>query len=382
MQVSTENEFFQFKRKDRFFIVELKKAHGVLSSTHIHGGYTEHLSHVANHQACEGSGHEERHQLISTLGIEKYHQQSCAEAGLNPNTSALMSTAADMQYTSVVAESFGEDQVTVMTTAGVQGNAVCAGDTASWFEKDHQFYHISDANRVPAQGTINSMIFFNSSLPQGALVGACTTATEAKSAALKMLAIPSRYSNALATGTGTDQIVLAAPLNSAIARSSAGKHNKLGEILAIAVIKSIHQALEWQNGLMASGTRNLFHALGRFGINEENLFESLNEKLEAKDSELLIKNKLSLVHDPHVSGCAYAIAAVIDRYLAGALPIHTSSDLLNQQFALLASAIAAKPPLYVTFKAELDQIYPVHDLAKLYKPLATAITIGWMQKWS
>ena len=56
--------------------------------------------------------------------------------------------------------------------------------------------------------------------------------TEAKSAALADLAVPSRYSPTIATGTGTDQFCLAAPLEPGRrARESTSPHVKLGEII-------------------------------------------------------------------------------------------------------------------------------------------------------
>ena len=35
------------------------------------------------------------------------------------------------------------------------------------------------------------------------------------------------------------------------------------------------EALRWQNGLEASYTRGVFHALGRFGVTEATVFEDI-----------------------------------------------------------------------------------------------------------
>ena len=43
---------------------------------------------------------------------------------------------------------------------------------------------------------------------------------------------------------------------------------KLGEIIGVAVRDATLEALRWQNGLEASYTRGLCHALGRYGVTE------------------------------------------------------------------------------------------------------------------
>ena len=68
-------------------------------------------------------------------------------------------------------------------------------------------------------GTINTMLLINRPLTPAALARAVVTMTEGKSAALQRLAVPSKLHVDLATGTGTDQSCVAAPLVRARARS-------------------------------------------------------------------------------------------------------------------------------------------------------------------
>ena len=56
------------------------------------------------------------------------------------------------------------------------------------------------------------MLLVNRPMTAAALARAIVTMTEGKSAALQRLAVPSCYSADLATGTGTDQFCVAAPL--------------------------------------------------------------------------------------------------------------------------------------------------------------------------
>lgn len=50
---------------------------------------------------------------------------------------------------------------------------------------------------------------------------------------------------------------------------------KLGELIGLAVRDATIEALRWQNGLEASDTRGVFHALGRYGLKEATFFEDI-----------------------------------------------------------------------------------------------------------
>ncbi len=116
-----------------------------------------------------------------------------------------MGTAANMNYASVVQRRDNSTLVTAIVTAGVQGNATCAGDPATWRETDNGWEKVP-----PIDGTINTELLVNHSLAEGALARSVVTMTEAKTAALLELSISSLYSKNLATGTGTDQFYVAA----------------------------------------------------------------------------------------------------------------------------------------------------------------------------
>jgi len=156
------------------------------------------------------------------------------------------------------------------------------------------------------------MLLVNHPLTEGALARALMTMTEAKTAALRRLAVRSLYSPDDATGTGTDQCCLAAPLGEATPLTSAGPHVKLGELIGLAVRDATLEALRWQNGLEASYTRGIFHALGRRGLRESSFFEDIAPKITQRELELLRRNSKSVFYEPLVSAAAYAIAAVLD----------------------------------------------------------------------
>jgi adenosylcobinamide amidohydrolase len=368
-----DNSGFTLWRRGRFLTAHLKAPHLALTTSQTNGGQTEHLRYLVNHQGSEGRGHAGRHHDAATRDPAEYHRATCAEAGAPPAETALMGTAANMQNAAVREESFEEVSVCAVVTAGVQGNAGRAGDPAKWHEGSAEWQPV---HAVP--GTINTMVIFNWPLSPAALTRAVATMTEAKSAVLQELAVGSRYSQGLATGTGTDQYCLAAPLDAARkAKTWTGKHGKLGEILALAVMAALREALRWQNGLDAARTRNLVHALGRFGLEEARLLAAMESRLSAQDAQLLRDNFQAVMHEPQCAGAAYALAAILDRLAYEGLPAAAGRELIVNQAALLAASMAAKPGSFAAFRTTLAEgTEPLPELA------AKALALGWREKWS
>ena len=364
---------FAAHRYGRFLVAELPEPHRVVSTSACGGGQREDLRFLANHQSCEATDDRERHERIASLGPVAYHETVCREMGVDPAATALMGTAANMAYAVHRSGAFDDLRVDVFATAGVAGNAARAGDPAVWTETGDGW------RRIAARpGTINTMLLLACPVTPAALARAVVTMTEAKSAALAELAVPSRYSPTIATGTGTDQFCVAAPLDPAHPpKTSTGPHAKLGEIIGVAVRDAIKEALRWQNGLEASYTRGLFHALGRFGLTEARAMERLADLLPGPRYELLDKNRRAVFYDPGVSAAAHALAAVLDRLAFGTLPAGTAGEALRQQAACLACALAARPEEWPAFRAELAGAPddPV-DLA------LRAVALGWNAKWT
>jgi adenosylcobinamide amidohydrolase len=369
---------FRLVRSGRFVVAELLVPHRVLSTSARNGGQREGLRFLVNHQSCEGTDHRERHAVI--MGNAEYHDLACREIEIDPALAAMMQTAANMNYAAVLAASDSDVTVTAVVTAGVHGNAACAGDPASWRETETGWEKVAvEAGTVA--GTINTMLLINHALTEGALARAVITMTEAKSAALQRLAVRSLYSADFATGTGTDQYCVAARLEAdgggGKAFISTSPHSKLGELIGVTVRDATLEALRWQNGLEASSTRLLFHALGRYGVREADFFNELAPLLSERELELLKKNFQSVVYEPKVSAAAYAIAAVLDRIRVGTLPASAARDIFRQQLATMASSLAAKPDDWSEFYARLGDVDPEQAARGVY----AAIALGWSHKW-
>jgi adenosylcobinamide amidohydrolase len=344
----------------------------VLSTSAINGGQTDHVRFLVNHQSCEGAGHLDLHREIVELGHAGYHARVCEAASVPPGDTAMMGTAANMHYAAVVTEADEGVEATAVVTAGVEGNATCAGDPAHWRETD------AGMEKVPAYaGTINTMLLLNRPLTVSAQARAVVTMTEGKSAALQRLAVPSRQSPDLATGTGTDQYCLAAPIRDGHAWSSASPHVKLGELVGRAVRHATQEALRWQNGLEASYTRGVFHALGRYGVKEATFFDDIAPLVDAASLELLKKNSKSVLYEPLVGAAAHAFAAVLDRVRHGSIPASVQRDAAVQHAATLAANVAARPEAWTDFRKRLHETQG--DDPKTL--VLAALALGWTEKW-
>jgi adenosylcobinamide amidohydrolase len=360
------------RRAGRYLVVDLDGVHDVLSTSVKNGGQTDHLHHLVNHQSCEGSGHDDRFRFITGQGQEKYHDTVCGEIGTAPGETAVMGTAANMNYAALARERDDEVEVAAIVTAGVQTNAVCAGDPARWRES-------RDGVIAPAAvaGTINTILVASRPVSPAALARLAANITEAKSAALQQLAVPSCYSQDLATGTGTDQFCIAAPRGGGTPLSSASPHMKFGEIVGRAVRAATLEALRWQNGLEASVTRGVFHALGRYGVREQTIFEDLAGRLESSDLELLRRNSKAAFYEPLVGAAAHALAAVLDRARHQTLPASVLPEAVVQQAATLAANLAAAPHRWVEFHERL-RAAPYTAPKDL---VIGAVALGWREKW-
>ena len=88
-------------------------------------------------------------------------------------------------------------------------------------------------------GTINLLIQVNQPLTTAGLLEALSIAVEARTRAVLQLKLQSVASEGMASGTGTDCVVVAAPLERANAQGFAGKHTALGSAVGQAVLAAV-----------------------------------------------------------------------------------------------------------------------------------------------
>ena len=371
-EVVLQRPSFELRRSGRFLVADLLQPHHVLSTSVRNGGQVDRIRYLVNHQSCEGTAHADRHRVMIEDGLDVYHDRVCAEVALPPESTAVMGTAANMNYVAVVTEKDEELAVTAAVTAGVEGNATTAGEPATWRENE------DGMQKVPAYaGTINTMLLINRPLTPAALARVVVTMTEGKSAALQRLSVPSKLHIDLATGTGTDQFCIAAPSSGGRPLTSASPHLKLGELVGLATRNATLEALRWQNGLEASYTRGLFHALGRYGVKEATLFDDIAPLLGEADLELLRKNAKAVFYEPLVGAAAHALATVCDRVRYGTIPGAVAADATVQQAAALAANLAAQVHRWTEFRSTLRP----HANGDVKTLVLRAVALGWSEKW-
>jgi adenosylcobinamide amidohydrolase len=139
-------------------------------------------------------------------------------------------TAVPLKRLVVVREEAHDVWVEGFFTVGVT-NAVRVGEPVSPLSKP----------RSPTAGTINIVLVTNAALTLSAMVTAVQVVSEAKTAALLDKQIPSSTSDALATGTGTDAVVIVS--GHGRRHRYSGTHTKLGELIGKVAIAGVHRGL-------------------------------------------------------------------------------------------------------------------------------------------
>lgn len=254
-------------RYDKSIVLVFSGPRKVLSTSLYNGGYHEDFEAVFNRDMTQGSGMP--CESFAPTYVES--MKIVAERlGLAPELTSGMGTAAHMENASIVSRSYKELTVTAIVTGGVETNGGRVGDPASYYKTAEK-----------KCGTINIMLVIDADLPPGILARALVTCTEAKTAALQELMAPSRYSTGLATGSGTDQTIVVANSESPLFFEGAGKHSKLGELIGLAVMAAVKEALKKQSGLTPARQHDLLRRLRRFGVTEETLWQRYKEEAGA-----------------------------------------------------------------------------------------------------
>jgi adenosylcobinamide amidohydrolase len=113
-----------------------------------------------------------------------------------------LTTGIDMWEFAMAGEEYQDLWVQAWVTAGFKHNAMRIGiDSAGGFEKNDEYY---------PDGTINIIVATNAQLNLATMASSFISVTEAKTIALEELDIRSSFNHDLkATGTGTDQVIIA-----------------------------------------------------------------------------------------------------------------------------------------------------------------------------
>jgi len=380
MLLGTYYEGVEIHREEKIVHARFLVPHRVISTCHVAGGLRDDLTHLYNHQSCEPSGHHHPVHRLVLKDPSAYRRLICARHGLPDEECATLGTAANMRYLAIQREKYRDLEVVALCTGGVETNAGRAGDPASVFESGGIFERIGKEEPL-AHGTINTLLLISRELTAGAMVRAVMTATEAKTAALQELAVNSRYSDGLATGTGTDQIGIASRLHTDHPLTGAGKHCVLGELIGKAVHDAVRATLALQNELTPEGQRSAVIHLERLGTTGHLLQEEIASHLSEADATLLRNNFKCVERDPLVVAAVAAIVHLRDKVVWGILPPGCVPELWATYGAQIAAAVSgdyARLDAYRQALAARRQAFANGDLIQL---VAHAMSLGFREKW-
>ncbi len=365
-------------RRDKIIHAHLQEPHLVLSTCRVAGGLRRDLEYVLNHQSCEPAGH---HRQLALRDPVAYREMICERAGLPPERCATMGTAANMHNAALVRHGFRDLEVLAVATGGVETNAGRAGDPASVVETAAGFEKVESDSALPGPGTINIMLFFSHPLTEAALVRTVITATEAKTAVLQELAVNSRYSSQPATGTGTDQIIVAAPDRDGFRLSSAGKHAKLGELIGTSVKAAVRETLGRQNRLTAAGQCSVTIHLERFGCTGKNLLQGISGHLTGEQARLLADNFRDMDRDPVTVAAVAALAHLADKLTWGILPAGCRQEILGAAAAQVACSVGGRWQALAHYREQLGPAADAGDGATFCALCCRALALGFADKW-
>ncbi|WP_019616144.1 adenosylcobinamide amidohydrolase [Psychromonas ossibalaenae] len=375
-----QTELFTIKQQGRFIGIYLLNRHRVLSSCPVNGGLCDDLTHLVNHQSCDPVPQSVHSNYLNSLSASQYHHLQCRSLGIPGETTVLLNTAVNMNNHAIAQHSYKDLRVTVLATAGVESNALCAGDKTTWHESDNGIESCTEPHQQA--GTINLIVLINQALSKGATARAAVTLCEAKTEALRQLAVKSNYSARLATGTGTDQYIIASTLedprkNKLTERQWSGGHSKLGELIALSCIEALHSALCRQNGFDQVKTQHFCYALARFSISREKLLYDIKESC-APLLYVHIENNIEvLLSDPLIVSSAYALASIEDNLLSNTIASSTAQQQRINQCALLSASLSVNMTLFEQFHRQLTA-FSQADLGTL---ISRAFIFGIEQKW-
>lgn len=237
----------------------------VLSTAGHNGGYQEGLTAVFNHQ----SGYNYcKHPEDAPMPYEEYVRDLVEhKLGLSMETSAGMATIVSMENVCIETESYRDLTVTAIATASLEVNGGRVCDPAQYYEEKGKSVNIKP-------GTINIMLHVNADMSPGCMTRAIVTLTEAKTAAIQELLGSSLYSSGIATGSGSDSVIVISNAESDYHVTYAGKHGKLGEMIGITVKTAVKKALDRHMHLTPQSQHSMEKRTFRYGLTKETYWDT------------------------------------------------------------------------------------------------------------
>lgn len=308
-------------------VVCLKGNRGVVSTSNLNGGYRQDIKYLFNHSCANHPDVRAKRSTGMKGNTMLDHYTALAEELLLPlDCSTGMSTAARVENLALSRRAYHGVEVMAVATAGVDVNAGRAGEPAPFDEFTN--------TDLLQQGTINLILFVDAKLDAGVLTRAVLTATEAKTAALLELMVNSMYSEDLATGTGTDSVIVLCNDESQQRLYNAGKHVLLGEMIGQTVKEAISKALANQSDLTPARQASIEWQCKRYGFTQAQILNRCIKLFPSADREACKTALPQLDSDPDLLAALAAICQLCDQCR---WQILSESALLNLAQTLIDS---------------------------------------------
>lgn len=292
-------------------VVSAKKPLKVLSSAYHDGGLVKATGIVNFHISKEQD--EEVHRKP-----DESLKKAVVKLGFSPERTVAMMTAAEMRNLGSSTCRHYDATLGVFVTAGVDFGTTAGETTVS--KNNMQCLKL---------GTINIILIIDGNLTDGCMVDAAKTMTEAKSVTLRELDVRSRFSGDLASGTVTDTVAVACTGRGKPLRF-AGTGTLLGELIGRMVRDSLKDALEKQQGIVAS--RPLTQRLKERGILVEDLAALLLETRQtmrgkSEETKEFVDKLKKTLGDPNISQFVIAALRIDEDIKTGLIPIVASDRI-------------------------------------------------------
>ncbi len=326
----------QITRKNKGIIMTFEGYRTILSSSALNGGFQEQLDYVFN---FDEKNEESFCEMAESTYQEHLENIAWDKLEINPQMSTGLSTAADME--NLVIEEMTTElsngfplTVTAAVTGGIDKNGARAGDPACWEEIDSQYTSYQP-------GTINIILHINANLSPGAMVRSFITAAEAKTVAVGELLCPSLYSEGLATGSGTDGMILICDPSTEFTLTAAGKDSKLGEMICLTIIKALKKTIGLQTDVTPEYQHHVLKRLDRFGVNEDFLYAIYKNNTlvqflageKSLDQKAFMEKASPLLSSGYWTGKASFLAHLLDQLSWGMLSMADAKDLCPVLFS-------------------------------------------------
>ena len=140
-------------------------------------------------------------------------------------------------------------------------------------------------------------------------------------------------------------ITVVSDLSHPLFLTDAGKHAKLGELIARCVKEATRDALARQTGLGAESQQNMLVRLERFGIGEEDFWEAATSLPGENNREEFLAHLRKMAEDPVLVAATASLLHIVDEIGWGLLPGDAGKKAADSMMAGFFAAPGMERPV-------------------------------------